>query len=129
MGSVCEWLKQNTAHAPGSPRPAAGDFPDYVYLPCYLGWGQAIRRPGPYAGFLGQRYDPLFTECAPYKDPGTPAAAPGRPQVVRGEPRLPSSALGEGITLDRLDRRRSLLAQFDGQMRRVDAQPALNQFG
>src|SRR5436305_4984463 len=44
MGSVCEYL-----------RTGQRDLPDYVYLPCYLGWGQAIRRPGPYGGFLGQR--------------------------------------------------------------------------
>ena len=63
MGSVCEYLRRGDR-----------DLPDYVYMPCYLGWGQAIRRPGPYAGFLGQRYDPLYTECVPYARPG---AAPG----------------------------------------------------
>ena len=47
-----------------------GELPDYVYMPCWLGWGQAFRRAGPYAGFLGQRYDPLTTECSPYADPG-----------------------------------------------------------
>src|SRR5437588_9006559 len=43
MGSVCELL--NSHH---------GDFPAYVYMPCWLGWGQAFRRAGPYAGFLGK---------------------------------------------------------------------------
>ncbi len=118
MGSVCEYLRRGES-----------DLPDYVYMPCYLGWGQAIRRPGPYAGFLGQRYDALFTECSPYKDPGTPAARPGYPQVVRGSPRLPQSTLGAGITLDRLDTRRTLLRQVDDQVRRLDAQPALDNFG
>jgi hypothetical protein len=118
MGSVCEHLRRGER-----------DLPDYVYMPCYLGWGQAIRRPGPYAGFLGQRCDPLFTECAPYKDPGTPEAAPGRPQVVRGEPHLPQSGLAAGLTADRLDRRRSLLRQIDGQLRRVETQRALDNFG
>ena len=46
MGSVCEYLR----HASGE----RGDFPDYAYLPCYLGWGQNIRRPGPYGGFIGK---------------------------------------------------------------------------
>jgi len=54
MGSVCEFLRRGEA-----------DLPDYVYLPCYLGWGQAIRRPGPYAGFLGQRYDPSLLSAPP----------------------------------------------------------------
>ncbi len=44
MGSVCEYLKRGD-----------GEFPDYVYMPCWLGWGQAFRRGGPYGGFLGQR--------------------------------------------------------------------------
>jgi hypothetical protein len=114
MGSVCEALRQ-----------ISGDLPDYVYLPCYLGWGQAIRRPGPYAGFLGSRSDPLFTECDPYKDAGTPAARPGFPQVVRGEPRLPQAGLAIGITVDRLNSRRGLLGQIDDRLRHIEAQPAL----
>src|SRR5262249_24205808 len=114
---VCEYLRRDH-----------GELPAYVYMPCYLGWGQAIRRPGPYAGFLGQRYDPLFTECVPYKDAGTPAARAGYPQVVRGAPRLPPANLGPGITLDRLDRRRGLLQQFDRQLRRAESQPALDHF-
>jgi hypothetical protein len=114
MGSVCESLRQ-----------LGGDLPDYVYLPCYLGWGQAIRRPGPYAGFLGSRYDPLFTECDPYKETGTPTARPGYPQVARGEPRLPQTGLATGITLDRLNTRRGLLGQLDDRLRQVESQPSL----
>jgi hypothetical protein len=117
MGSVCEFLNRG-----------GGDLPAYVYLPCYLGWGQAIRRPGPYAGFLGQRYDPLFTECTPFLDPGVPAERPGYPRVLRGQPRLPGSSLTPGITLDRLDTRRGLLRQFDDGLRRAATQPALDTF-
>jgi hypothetical protein len=117
MGSVCESLRTEVR-----------DLPDYVYMPCYLGWGQAIRRPGPYAGFLGQRNDPLFTECAPFRDPTSPTPRPGFPQVVLGEPRLPERTLAEGLTLDRLNTRRSLLAQFDDGRRHLEAQPTLEQF-
>jgi hypothetical protein len=118
MGSVCEWLRQQR-----EPR-SATELPDYVYLPCYLGWGQAIRRPGPYAGFLGKQFDPLATECAPYLDKDTPACAPGRPQVVRGQPQLPETALAPEMTLERLGDRRSLLRQMDEQLARLDGQPA-----
>jgi hypothetical protein len=114
MGSVCEYLRRDDRQ-----------LPDYVYMPCYLGWGQAIRRAGPYAGFLGKRYDPLFTEVKPYKAPGSPAAGPGRPQTVLGEPRLPDSRLAEGITLDRLNTRRSLLDQIDDGRRAADLRFAL----
>src|SRR3954451_22599777 len=54
MGSVCEYLREDS-----------DDLPAYVYLPNYAGAGNAggtVRYPGPYAGFLGKRYDPLFSE-------------------------------------------------------------------
>jgi Protein of unknown function (DUF1501) len=118
MGSVCEYL--NTSHSP---------FPAYVYMPCWLGWGQVFRRAGPYAGFLGQRYDPLTTECQPYGDANAPAAAAGSPRVVRGQPILPDSILGPDLTIDRFDARRGLLRQLDDQMPRVEAQLALDNYG
>lgn len=101
MGSVCEYLGLES-----------GSLPAYFYLPCYLGWGQAIRRPGPYAGFLGQQYDPAFTECDPKTDQ---PAQPATPQVVRGTPQLPS--LAPEITADRLARRRSLRGQIETGLR------------
>src|SRR5262249_37932284 len=108
MGSVCEYLKK-----PGNPMPA------YVCLPNHLGWGEAGRRPGIYAGFLGQRYDPLCSECNPHYDPGVNIQDRGRPAPLRGAPVLPSGRLQEGVTLDRLDRRRTLLAQLDQKARQL----------
>ncbi|HEX5269345.1 MAG TPA: DUF1501 domain-containing protein [Gemmataceae bacterium] len=118
MGSVCEYL---------NPRP--DDLPAYVYMPCWLGWGQVFRRAGPYAGFLGKRYEPLTTECQPYRDKDGPAPGAGHPQTVRGEPILPCAALGDDMTIDRLDRRRDLLRQIDGERRRLEAQPAVGGYG
>lgn len=116
MGSVCEFL--NKSH---------GEFPDYVYMPTWLGWGQAFRRAGPYGGFLGHRYDPLTTECLPYKDKdATPR--PGYPTTVRGEPYLPNNNLGPGLTIDRLNTRRGLVQQIDDQLRRVDGQNSLESY-
>ena len=112
MGAVCEWLRQNG----GGKRKV--DLPDYVYMPCYLGWGQAIHRPGPYAGFLGKQYDALYTECSPYLDKGK-TCLPGQPQYVRGQPRLPNAALETDITLDRLKERRTLLEQFERKLPRA----------
>src|SRR5205085_847260 len=107
MGSVCEYLKD-----PADPSPA------YVYMPCYLGWGQGIRRPGPYAGFLGSRFDPLFTECEPFV--GSPPDVPYYGQPVLGEPKITSTKLNEGVTFDRLSRRKSLLTQLEAKRRIVD---------
>jgi hypothetical protein len=110
MGSVCELLNKRQ-----------GDFPDYVYLPCWLGWGQAFRRGGPYAGFLGKRYDPLITQCNPYMDKEGHAPRPGYPRTVRGEPYLPDNNLSGDLTIDRLNHRRGLLQQIDDQLRLAEA--------
>jgi hypothetical protein len=129
MGSVCEYLR---VHPSASGRGAGGEgatqLPDYIYMPCYLGWGQAIRRPGPYAGFLGQRYDALYTEVTPHRSMTGPTPAPGRPVTVLGEPRLPESNLAEGITIDRLQSRRSLMDQIDDQLRQTNTQHSIDRF-
>ncbi len=104
MGSVCEFLNHDR-----------GDFPAYVHMPCMLGWGQHIRRAGPYGGFLGRQYDPLFTECEPTSDKPSPGQY--HPQVVLGTPQLPAAKLPPGITLDRLNKRRRLRQQIDDLLR------------
>jgi hypothetical protein len=121
MGSICQYLASSGNATP------PGELPGYVYLPCYLGWGQNIHRPGPYAGFLGRRYDPLFTECAPYGDETAPKAAPGSPRVVRGTPILPSSTLPAEMTLDRLNQRRGLMQQMDDELRRMEQTLSVSQ--
>lgn len=144
MGSVCEYLKgrgyfQNerrgvaaiASTAPGAnfDRAASGDdFPAYLYMPTWLGWGQAFRRAGPYGGFLGKKHDALTTECEPFWDKVGHQPLPGTPQIVRGQPVLPNSALQEGITVDRLNLRRSLLNQLDDEMRRTESQPTAATF-
>lgn len=115
MGSVCQYLARG-----------ASDFPAYVYMPCYLGWGTAIRYPGPYAGYLGKRYDPFFTECSPTID--NPPESQYEPQVLRGEPRIPHGVLADGITLDRLNTRKSLIDQFDDQLKKGSGQVSFEQY-
>ena len=124
MGSVCEHLRVHSADS----RERDRELPDYVYMPCYLGWGQAIRRPGPYAGFLGQRYDALYTEVTPHRLPTSVTPAPGRPVTVLGEPRLPENTLAPGLTIDRLQTRRSLMNQIDDQRRQVESQASIDHF-
>jgi uncharacterized protein DUF1501 len=114
MGSVCEYLR----HVEG--RAQSGILPDYVYMPCWLGWGQVFRRAGPYGGFLGKRFDALTTECNPYRDKDTKPTTAGYPNIVRGEPRLPDSVLPAELTIDRLQERRGLLGQLDDELRRVE---------
>jgi hypothetical protein len=133
MGSVCEYLQDTGAMPPALPRgslsgqPVNNELPAYVYMPCYLGWGQNIVRPGPYGGFLGHRYDALTTECKPTYDEGGAKPTPGAPQVVRGMPLLPHSTLPQEITLDRLSQRRGLMDQMDSEMRRLESAFSVHQ--
>jgi hypothetical protein len=114
MGSVCEYL-----------RAAGDDLPAYVYLPNYAGAGNGatgvVRYPGPYAGFLGKRYDPLFSEFdkADVLDMGGTKVLGGVPYLA-GNSRLPGD-----ITLDQFQARESLLAQFNRQQRRLESGAAL----
>ena len=108
VGAVCQYLKMG-------PR----DMPGAVCMPCYPGWGESvnypgIRRPGPYGGFLGNQYDPLFSVCQPKFD-REPKFAHYDPVIPMGEPKLPSLEELPGITINRLDRRRSMLEQLDTQ--------------
>jgi hypothetical protein len=109
MGSVCEYL-----------RPASKELPDYIYLPNYAGAGNAggtVRYPGPYAGFLGKRFDPLFSEFDKNKHKTV-----GKMKMLDGEPFLSrNTRLADGITLDALEARESLLTQFNRHQRRLES--------
>jgi hypothetical protein len=112
MGAVCDYSSGDT------------DFPAYIHLPCMLGWGQHIRRAGPYGGYLGRQYDPLFTECNPTSEKPSPDTY--HPQVVLGAPQLPSAKLPPSVTLDRLNKRRKLTQQFDDQLRQLENRGEFN---
>ncbi|WP_165235010.1 DUF1501 domain-containing protein [Aquisphaera insulae] len=88
-----------------------------------------VPRAGPYGGFLGQAYDPVSTE---FVGEGTRKATktllqqtwnglePYRGITPASRFRLGEvSDLGPGLTLDRLDRRRSLLHQIES-LRKAD---------
>ncbi len=114
MGSVVEYL---SAHELGGPERT---FPDYVYLPNRLGHLQVPKcdRTGQYAGWLGPNYHGLATNV--------------RPQNAREnlflrnctEQELDYSIQGlvprSDLPLDRLNRRHTLLEQFDGARRALD---------
>src|SRR6516162_5969450 len=106
IGAICQYLEMGPPGLPGA-----------VCMPCYPGWGESvnypgIRRPGPYGGYLGSRYDPLFSLCQP-KFPREPKVHHYDPVIAIGEPRMPSLDALPDMTVDRLDRRRSLIDQLD----------------
>ena len=97
------------------------DVPSYVWMPSHPGHSQGKYRAGPYGGFLGRRYDPVFTAYEPrfeeetagrnaHIDPPTPLAEPKMPLLDQLPP----------ITLERLNSRRSLLQQLGDQITALD---------
>jgi hypothetical protein len=88
-----------------------GELVPYVILPAFPGYSQGLRRAGPYGGYLGSQYDPLFTTC----DPKFERESKGfyDPVVPRGVPIAPTAGSGIELSADRLDRRRTLLEQLD----------------
>ncbi len=108
IGAICQYLGMGPRSIPGA-----------VCLPCYPGFGESsmypgIRRPGPYGGFLGAQYDPLFSVCDPKfgREPKVPYYDP---VVPIGDPKLASLDELPGITVNRLDERRSVVDQLNAQ--------------
>lgn len=124
IGSVVDYLAQQ------APDDLPPPVPRNIALPFVL-YSKANFRPlgGPYGGFLGNRYDPVWTE---FSAPGTrpvpnPTAQPGLLDPYGGV--LPtdrfelagSGELSDGMTPERLATRRSLLAQFAAARRAIEA--------
>jgi hypothetical protein len=80
-------------------RPSAQTIPPYVVLPIFAN-DIGIPTPGQHAGFLGAAHDPLIISNDPNKPNFTVPALTPRPE----------------LTIERLDSRRELLAQVNGQM-------------
>ena len=87
-------------------RPSLGALPSFVTLP-WMAFHPAApggQAPGQHSGWLGRQYDPFLVTG----DPNTPGW------------QVPSLALIEGQSPDRLVRRQHLLASIDAQRRLVD---------
>lgn len=114
MGSVCHYLGLGKK-----------GVPPYVCLPALPGYSQGLRRCGPYGGYLGSQYNPLFATCEPKlprdynmnKDFYDPTMIP------MGDPQLPS--MQAELTADILDRRKTLLEQLDTSAARMEESKAV----
>lgn len=122
IGAICQYMGMGPANLPGA-----------VCLPCYPGWGESsmypgIRRPGPYGGFLGAQYDPLFSICDPKfnREPKVPYYDPVIPV---GEPKLASLDELPGITVNRLDQRRTIVEQLNAQTAKLLDSRAVDRLG
>ncbi|MFN0198130.1 MAG: DUF1501 domain-containing protein [Planctomycetaceae bacterium] len=122
LGSVVDYLAQQQSSArPEVPRNIALPFPVYRHANFRL-------LGGPYAGFLGQQYDPLWTE---FSTPGThkvPTLSEAQEVFdpyagIKPEDRFElggAAAKSGSDILQRLGLRRSLLEQFDQTRRDLD---------
>jgi hypothetical protein len=122
IGSVVDYLGRGRARR-GVPANVALPFP---FSSRRVG---EVPRAGPYAAFLGSAYNPVWTEfrgratrrvVKRLLEERLDVAEPYRGVTPQGRFELASATeLGEGITLDRLDRRRSLVEQFDRARRHL----------
>lgn len=122
MGAVTQW------HAQQAGQGQTG-LPAAAVLPNWLGRLQEAgqyRRPGEYAGWLGQAYRPLTTSVDkknlqdnPYFRDCTDK------ELTFGIDGLDDAA---GLQIDRLDRRMNLLDQFDQARRSADRSGRVDQF-
>lgn len=128
LGSVVDYMDQQAA-APGTLPP----LPRNLVLPWAFSTQRVgeVARAGPYGGFLGPSYDPVSTE---FVGNGTVEATktlagktwqdvePYRGITAESRFRLPGvSDSGTDLTIDRLDRRRSLLEQIEASRPQLDA--------
>jgi hypothetical protein len=116
IGSVVEYLDQH------DPARRVREIPSYMYVPAPLGHLQGYDYPGQYAGWLGRAYNALATNFRrrdakdnPYFRDCTEEELDFRLKGLEPQPEL---------VLDRLNRRRTLLEQFDSAVRSVEATAA-----
>lgn len=131
IGSVLDFLETRKAKEAAPP-----EVPRNVALPFQFSKHcSEFKRGGPYGGFLGRTYDPVWTEFdgagtrtinrwrggqdEPVRDPFTGIADGGRFQMSAG------AELPADLTIDRFDNRRSLLEQFDAARRELGDGPAV----
>jgi Protein of unknown function (DUF1501) len=99
------------------------ELPGYVILPAMPGYTQGLRRAGPYGGYLGPRFDPVFATAEAHASDSIQESKEFYSHTITpaGEPRLPK--IGGELTLDALDRRRSLVDQLDARAAAFDVGP------
>jgi hypothetical protein len=114
IGAICQYVGKVGQGVPGA-----------VCMPCYPGWGEGIRRPGPYGGYLGRQYDPFFSLCKPTfaRAPRVPNYDPVRPI---GAPFMPSLDALPDMTVDRLDGRRTILSQLNRRFQELETSRAVD---
>ena len=108
--SVCQFFGVGRGH----------DLPGYVVLPASPGYTQGLRRAGPYGGYLGPKFDPVFSTADAHASDSITESKDFYSHTITppGEPRLPK--IEGGLTLDALNTRRTLVQQLDAKASQYD---------
>ena len=128
FGSVISYLdehRQQTREQEQAPK-AHVRFPAYVYLPRLLGHFAGYDINGQYAGWLGKAFDPMATAIRKRDAADNPYYRDCTDQEL--DFRLAGLEPQPSITLDRLNKRATLLEQFDAQRHRLDDSQQLAAF-
>ena len=117
IGTVCQYFGMGR-----------DDIAPYVMMPAFPGYSQALRRAGPYGGYLGPGFDPLFTQIEPT------LAKEGlegdyEPTIASGVPTPPSVAELPDLTVDRLSERKTLLQQIDSGLSAIEKRGPVQRMG
>ncbi len=132
IGSVVEYLAQNRSGGivTSDSEKSRSGLPSYVVLPNSLGrlqtYSVRLKRPGEYAGWLGRGYDPVTTSIDKKNDTDNPYFRDCADSELTFQ--IDGLISPEAVTLDRIQRRQSLLAQFDQQLRQLDQQKTLSAY-
>lgn len=127
MGSVVDYVGQQT---PG--RVNESGIPAYAVLPNFLGRLQEyrvqLRRPGETAGWLGRGYDPLTTRIDKRDSSDNPYWRDCTDEELSFQ--IDGLVAQKTLNLDRLEKRQTLLTQFDQARRELNTRQidAYNRF-
>jgi hypothetical protein len=123
LGSVVDFLGEKEEKTPAIPRNFG--------LPFVFGSRRGPSRSGPFGGFLGPAYDTVWSD---FRARGTreilrDSGAPNTPTPTVADPyagilptdRFETTAPVEGMTLDRLNTRATLLEQLDAERHKLDS--------
>lgn len=115
IGSIVEYVDQNAS------RGLQATLPAYMVLPNSLGKLQEAGqypRPGEHAGWLGQRYNPLTTRIEKRSLTDNPYWRDCSDEELKYQ--ISGLESREGMTLERMHSRQSLLTQLNDQLRNLD---------
>jgi len=118
----------------GDQLPARNNLPPAVVLPERLIHRTGRVIPGQFAGMMGAKRDPWFISAAPFNSKSYGAYPTHEFHHASGELKTgidfqaPHLSLPDGLNLDRLDRRVTLLSSIENQQRTLDRTASTNQF-